>query len=244
MKTAIITGCNRGLGKAFMEAYASNGYDIIAIVRTSSPEFEEAILDLQEKSGITIIPIYAELSEKDSLQKALNEIVSMDRPIDVLINNAAYNVSKPIFFMDYNEVEKSFKVNYLAPFLLMKEVCGLMTRQGYGNVINISSVAGIATEPAGSAYDASKAALNSLTKSLAQEVAAMGIRVNAIACSVVATDMYNNMKPDVQKKILKRVAMKRPAEFKEITDMALFLSSEKASYITGQIIRVDGGYKI
>ncbi len=244
MKTAIITGCNRGLGKAFMESYASNGYDIIAIVRTTSPEFEKTILDLQEKNGITITRVYSELSEKESLKKALNEIVSMKRPIDVLINNAAYNVSKPIFFMDYDEVEKSFKVNYLAPFLIIKEVCGLMTRQGYGNIINISSVAGIATEPGGSAYDASKAALNSLTKSLAQEVASMGIRVNAIACSVVATDMYNNMKSDVQKKILKRVAMKRPAEFKEITDMALFLSSDKASYITGQIIRVDGGYKV
>ena len=244
MKTAVITGCNRGLGKAFMEAYASNGYDIIAIVRTANAEFEATVKDLQEKYGITIIPINVELSEKESLQVALNKIVSMDRPIDVLINNAAYNVSKPIFFMDYEDVEKSFKVNYLAPFFLMKEICGLMVRQGYGNVINISSVAGLSTEPAGAAYDASKAALNSLTKSVAQEVAAMGMRVNAIACSVVATDMYNNMKPDVQKKILKRVAMKRPAEFKEITEMALFLSSDKASYITGQIIRVDGGYKV
>lgn len=244
MKTAIITGCNRGLGKAFMEAYATNGYDVIAIVRSVSNDFEDTIKELQTKTGSSIIPICAELSDRESLQKALNEVVAMERPIDVLINNAAYHVSKPIFFMDYEEVEKSFKVNYLAPFLLMKEVCGLMTRQGYGNIINITSVAGVATEPAGSAYDASKAALNQLTKSLAQEVAAMGTRVNAIACSVVATDMYNNMKPDVQKKILKRVAMKRPAEFREITDMALFLSSEKASYITGQIIRVDGGYNV
>lgn len=244
MKTAIITGCNRGLGKAFMEAYAANGYDIIAIVRSISSDFEDTIKELQTKTGSSIIPVCAELSDRESLQKALNEVVAMERPIDVLINNAAYHVSKPIFFMDYEEVEKSFKVNYLAPFLLMKEMCGLMTRQGYGNIINISSVAGIATEPAGSAYDASKAALNQLTKSLAQEVAAMGIRVNAIACSVVATDMYNNMKPDVQKKILKRVAMKRPAEFREVTDIALFLSSKKASYITGQIIRVDGGYNV
>lgn len=244
MKTAIITGCNRGLGKAFMEAYAANGYDVIAIVRSVSNDFEDTVKELQTKTGSTIFPVCAELSDRESLQKALNELIAMERPIDVLINNAAYHVSKPIFFMDYEEVEKSFKVNYLAPFLLMKEVCGLMTRQGYGNIINITSVAAIATEAAGSAYDASKAALNQLTGSLAQEVAAMGIRVNAIACSVVATDMYINMKPDVQKKILKRVAMKRPAEFKEVTDTALFLSSEKASYITGQIIRVDGGYNV
>ena len=90
MKTAIITGCNRGLGKAFMEAYASNGYDIIAIVRTASQEFEVAIQNLQKKSGIAITPVYAELSEKESLQKALNKIVALERPIDVLINNAGY----------------------------------------------------------------------------------------------------------------------------------------------------------
>ncbi len=244
MKTVVITGCNRGLGKAFMEAYATNGYDIIAIVRTINVDFEDFIRKLQEKCGITIFPICTELSEIDSLQAALDDIVTMGRTIDVLINNAAYNVSTPIFFMDYGDVEKSLKVNYLAPFFLMKGVCGLMARQGYGNIINISSVAGLSPEPGGSAYDASKAALNSLTKSVAQEVAAMGIRVNAIACSVVATDMYNNMKPDVQKKILKRVAMKRPAEYKEITEMALFLSSDKASFITGQIICVDGGYKV
>lgn len=244
MKTAIITGCNRGLGKAFMEAYTSNGYDVIAIVRNISSDFINIINEIQEKNGHSIIPICAELSDKTSIQTALNEITSMERPIDVLINNAAFNVCKPIFFMDYEEVENSFKINYMAPFLLMKEICGIMTRQGYGNIINISSIAGISTEPGGSAYDASKAALNSLTKSLAQEVATMGIRVNAIACSVIATDMYNNMKPDVQKKILKRVAMKRPAEIREVTETALFLSSEKASYITGQIIRVDGGYKV
>lgn len=243
MKTAIITGCNRGIGKALMEAYATNGYEVIAIVRTMSDDFLSVIKELQG-NGATITPICAELSDKESLLRAVKEIVDMNKPIDVLVNSAAVNVSKPIFYMDYEDVENSFKVNYLAPFLLTKEICNLMIRQGFGSVINISSVAGLSTEPAGAAYDASKAAINSLTKSVAQEVAPFGIRVNAIACSVVATDMFNNMKPDVQKKILKRIAMKRPAELKEITDIALFLSSEKASYITGQVIRVDGGYKI
>ena len=243
MKTALITGCNRGIGKALMEAFSEKGYEVIAMIRTISEEFKNTVSELQEK-GASVLPICAELSDKESLKKAIKEITEMNKPIDVLINSAAVNVSKPVFYMEYEDVENSFKVNYLAPFLLTKEICNLMIRQGYGSVINISSVAGLSTEPGGTAYDASKAALNSLTKSVAQETAAFGIRVNAIACSVVATDMFNNMKPDVQKKILKRVAMKRPAELKEITDCALFLSSDKASYITGQIIRVDGGYKI
>lgn len=243
MKTAVITGCNRGLGKALMEAFIANGFDIIAIIRSVSEEFSVQ-LESFHKNGATIVPVCAELSNRSSLQVAIDRIGRMNRTIDVLINNAAINISKPAFFINYEEVEESLKVNYLAPFLLMKEMGVLMIRQGYGNIINITSVASLSSEPAGSAYDASKAALNTLTKSFAQEVASMGVRVNAIACSVVATDMFSNMKPDIQKKILQRVAMKRPAEYREITDMALYLSSEKASYITGQIIRVDGGYKV
>jgi len=243
MKTAIITGCNRGLGKALMEDFALNGYEVIAMVRTISNDFQNTLKELRDK-GANIVPVCAELSDKDSLQKAINEITDMNKPIDVLVNSAGVNISKPIFFMSYEDVENSLKINYLAPFFLTKEICNLMIRQGFGSIINISSVAGLSTEPAGAAYDASKAALNSFTKSVAQEVASFGIRVNAIACSVIATDMFNNMKPDIQKKILKRVAMKRPADLREISDTALFLSSDKASYITGQIIRVDGGYKI
>ncbi len=243
MKTAIITGCNRGLGKALMEAFASNGYEIIALVRTNSNDFQTTLKELSDK-GANITPIFVELSDKDSLQKAVMDITKTKKNIDVLINSAAINISKPIFFMNYEDVENSLKVNYLAPFFLTKEISNLMIRQGFGCIINISSVAGLSTEPAGAAYDASKAALNSFTMSVAQEVAAFGVRVNAIACSVVATDMFNNMKPDVQKKILNRIAMKRPADLREISDMALFLCSDKATYITGQIIRVDGGYKI
>ena len=144
--------------------------------------------------------------------------------------------------MEYEEIEKSFQVNYFAPFLLMKEISGLMVRQGYGNIINISSVTSLVTMPAGAAYNASKAALNYLTMSGAQELAQFGVRVNAIACGIINSDMFAELKPEVQKKNLKRVAVKRTAEYSEIANTVLFLCSDKASYITGQVIRVDGGY--
>lgn len=240
-KTALITGCNRGLGKALMNAFAANGYDIIAIVRKMSNDFEDSVRVLKEQ-GIEIFPVCAELTDKESLQEAIHSITAMNRPIDVLVNNAGVNVSKPIFFMEYEDVEKCLQVNYLAPFILIKEISNLMVRQGYGNIINITSVTSLVTMPAGAAYNASKAALNYLTMSSAQELAQFGVRVNAIACGVIKSDMFMELKPEVQKKNLKRVAVKRTAEYNEITETALFLCSDKASYITGQIIRVDGGY--
>ena len=240
-KTALITGCNRGLGKALMHAFAAEGYDIIAMVRNMSSDYEETVKTLQQQ-GTDVFPVCVELTDRMALQKTLHDIMAMERPIDVLINNAGINVSKPIFFMEYEEIEKSFQVNYFAPFLLIKEISSLMVRQGYGNIINISSVTSLETMPAGSAYNASKAALNYLTMSGAQELAQFGVRINAIACGVINSDMFAELKPEVQKKNLKRVAVKRTAEYSEITNTALFLCSDNASYITGQVIRVDGGY--
>lgn len=240
-KTALITGCNRGLGKTLMNAFAADGYDIIALVRNMDSDFEETVNALQQQ-GTDVIPVCVELTNRMALQKSIHDILAMERPIDVLINNAGINVSKPIFFMEYEEIEKSFQVNYFAPFLLMKEISGLMVRQGYGNIINISSVTSLVTMPAGAAYNASKAALNYLTMSGAQELAQFGVRVNAIACGIINSDMFAELKPEVQKKNLKRVAVKRTAEYSEIANTVLFLCSDKASYITGQVIRVDGGY--
>jgi 3-oxoacyl-[acyl-carrier protein] reductase len=240
-KTALITGCNRGLGKTLMNAFAADGYDIIALVRNMDSDFEETVNALQQQ-GTDVIPVCVELTNRTALQKGIHDILAMERPIDVLINNAGINVSKPIFFMEYEEIEKSFQVNYFAPFLLMKEISGLMVRQGYGNIINISSVTSLVTMPAGAAYNASKAALNYLTMSGAQELAQFGVRVNAIACGIINSDMFAELKPEVQKKNLKRVAVKRTAEYSEIANTVLFLCSDKASYITGQVIRVDGGY--
>lgn len=240
-KTALITGCNRGLGKTLMNAFAADGYDIIALVRNMDSDFEETVNALQQQ-GTDVFPVCVELTNRTALQKGIHDILAMERPIDVLINNAGINVSKPIFFMEYEEIEKSFQVNYFAPFLLMKEISGLMVRQGYGNIINISSVTSLVTMPAGAAYNASKAALNYLTMSGAQELAQFGVRVNAIACGIINSDMFAELKPEVQKKNLKRVAVKRTAEYSEIANTVLFLCSDKASYITGQVIRVDGGY--
>ena len=228
MKTVVITGCNRGIGKGLMEHFASQGWHVIAIVRKTSEEFQQELSRLSEVYHVPLTPVFADLSDKDSLASAVEKVSEMNCVIDVLINNAGINISRPVFYLDYEDVEKSFKVNYFAPFFLSKEIGRLMIGQQSGVILNITSVAG----------------LNMFTKSLALELAPFGVRVNAVACSVVETDMYKDLKPEVQKKILKRVALKRPSTINEVAGVIDFLASEKASYMTGQIVQVDGGYTL
>lgn len=239
MKTALITGCNRGLGKALLKAFSDSGFKIIALIRSTSEEFE----DYCNQFPTEVSFINADLSDKHSLQQAVEEISNVDVDIDVLINNAAVNNNKPIFYIDYEDVDVSFRVNYFAPLLISKAVAQKMIdRDIKGNIINITSVAANSTEPGGCIYDATKSALNTMTRSLSQELAPFDIRVNGIACSVLNTDMFNGFNDKLKKKVLKRIAMKRPASLDEVADCALFLASDKASYITGDILNVDGGY--
>lgn len=243
MKTAVITGCNRGLGKQILTDFAKEGYNIIAMIRKPSDEFDTYCQCLIKQCGINISPIYAEFSSQDSLELALDEIEEMDVEIDVLINNAGVNTNaKPIFYMEYADVEEALKVNYLAPFYITKRIVSNMIRAGKGSIIDITSTVSINVEPGECAYGASKAALNLSIESIAQELAPFGVRINGIACGIMNTGMFQAFEDKLKKKFLKRVAFKRPAELAEISELVLFLASDRSSYITGSILKVDGGF--
>ena len=144
--------------------------------------------------------------------------------------------------MDYKDVETAFRVNYFAPFYITKRIVSGMIRAGKGTIIDITSTVSINAEPGESAYGASKAALNLSIKSIAQELAPFNVRVNGIACGIMNTGMFQEFDDKLKKKFLKRVALKRAAELNEISAMALFLASDNSSYITGAILKVDGGF--
>lgn len=243
MKTVLITGCNRGLGRTLLEDFSKEGYDVIVLNRKKYEEFDKAIVALQNKFGTSIKVYYADFSSKVEIDQALDQIETLNVRIDVVVNNAGINNStRPLFNTEYEEIKEALFVNYLAPFEITKRVASMMIRQDGGSVINISSTVSINTDLAESSYGASKAALNLFTKSIAQELAPFNIRVNAIACGVMGTEMFNGFDEKVRKKALKRIALKRPADLQEISNMVLFLASEKSSYITGAIIPVDGGF--
>lgn len=242
-KTVLITGCNRGLGKQLLTDFAKESYDCITITRSHNAEFDDFCNELTVAHKINISQYYADFLSEESLTKVLNEIQQSEIEIDVLINNAGINPNaQPIFYMDYKDVETAFKVNYFAPFLITKHIASLMIRRGKGSIIDITSTVSINIEPGECAYGASKAALNLSIQTLAQELAPFKVRINGIACGILNSDMFHSLEDKTQKKFLKRVATKRPAELHEISEVALFLASDKSSYITGSILKVDGGF--
>jgi 3-oxoacyl-[acyl-carrier protein] reductase len=241
MRNVVITGCNRGLGLVLLETFAKNRYNIFACLRKENSEFLDICHRITQAEDVTIHPIYFEMTDKEQIIKGIDEIAAYDVEIDVLINNAAINIIKPQFLTEYEEVEHAFKVNYFAPFLITKHLSGLMMRQNKGCIINVTSVGSLGRQPGGACYDASKAALNQYTLSIAQELAPFNIRVNAVAPGPIKTDMFLNMKEGAQKKLEQSTALKRTASPEEIAKVIMFLASDDASYVTGQIIRVDGG---
>ena len=241
MATVFITGSNRGLGYMLLKQFASLGYDIVAHSRKKYDSFEEECCTVAKDNGVSIKHVYFELSDKLQMQDSLEKIEQSEVTVDILINNAGINVMKPLMYTEYDDLEESFKVNYFAPVMIAKTICSLMMRQGKGVIINVTSMGSLGHQPGGSIYDASKAALNQFTISAAQELAPLGIRVNGVACGPINTEMFTSMPEKVQSKLVKCTALKRAANPQEIIDTVMFLASEKSTYITGQIFRVDGG---
>ena len=241
MKIVLITGCNRGLGKYLLEYFAHRGWNIIACNRRQDNEFDQFIQELQVKTSIRVYTYYADFENIEALNKSVNNILLNHSKIYALINNAGFFSNTSIFNLDYKEVEACFRVSYFAPFIFTKAVAELMAHQGGGNIVNISSVLSENVTKGGSAYGASKAALNYLTKTLAQELAPFHIRINTVCCGAMEEGMFEKLNLKLQKEHLKRIAMRRPAKMKEIADSVDFLLSDKATFITGSLLRVDGG---
>ena len=241
MGAALITGCNGGLGQRLMERFAAQGFDIIACSLFEDDVFLQKCSELESQYGIAIYHIVYDSTVKDSLDTALDRIESYENDISILVNNAGLNVIKPLLYTDLDDLQKTFTINYFSTVLITKKVAEKMVRQGNGVIVNVSSIGSMGHQTGGACYDASKAAINQFTVSIAQELAPFGIRVNAVAPAPMNTPMFANMPEKTQKNLIKSVAFKRPVEPDEVVDVICFLCSEQSKFITGQIIRVDGG---
>ncbi len=241
MKTAIITGCNRGIGFTLMRRFAESGYNIVAHTRKYKEEWDAQCRSVENVYNIKVHNVYFDLAKQEEVIRGLSSIAELDIPIDVLVNNAGVLLTRPLMYVSYEDMMNTFMVNYFSLAMITKEIGSVMMHHEGGCIINISSCMGGGHQPGGACYDASKAAVNQFTRSIAQEFAPFNIRVNAVAGGVINTEMVVSLQEKARKKMIKATALKRLAEPDEIADVVLFLASEKASYITGTILPVDGG---
>lgn len=237
----IITGSNRGIGKAIVEAFACSGANLWACARKGTPEFESWLKIIASKTGVWIKPVYFELTDTETLNASIKSIIDEGLPIDVLVNNAGISTVGLLSMSKVDDIEKLFDVNFFSMLRVIQNVSKKMIRQRHGVIINMGSIAGIEPQPGKIAYGSSKAAVMMMTKCLAKELGPLGIRVNAIAPGPIETEMIHQYKDEMLQKLASESALRRLGRKEEIAQVVLFLASNQASYINGEIIKVDGG---
>lgn len=237
----IITGSNRGIGKVMVEAFAASGANVWACARKASPDFEAWIEETALKNKVWIKPVYFELTDEQALNTGIQSIIDEGMPIDVLVNNAGLSTVGLLSMSKVDDIKYLYDINFFAMLRIIQKVSKRMSRQRKGVIINMGSIAGIEPQPGKIAYGSSKAAVMMMTKCLAKELGPMGIRVNAIAPGPIETEMIHQYKDEMLEKLASESALRRLGKKEEIAQVALFLASDQASYINGEIIKVDGG---
>jgi len=240
-KNIILTGCNQGIGFSILNSLAANGANVWACCRKCTPDFISYIEHLSSEFGIWIKIIHLELRDEEMIDSAMQSIIDQKERIDVLINNAGVTATALLQQTTLVEIREVFDINYFSQLSIIKKIGKVMIRQRIGSIVNMASVAGLESQPGRIAYGSSKAALIWATQSLAKEYGPFNIRINAIAPGAVKTRMIAEYSEDKIKKIMSETALRRLADVDEIAKAVVFLCSEDSSFITGQIIKVDGG---
>lgn len=240
-KNILITGAGGGIGTAALEKLASNGGNIWACSHKKSDEFENKILELAEKNHVWIKPVYFDLKDEQAVKEQIASIAKEKLPIDVLINNAGMAHGGVLQMTSMETLKEVFQINFFSQIYITQLVSRLMMRRKRGVIINMASVGGIEAAEGYIAYGSSKAALIYATKALSKELGNMGIRVNAIAPGLVNTRMGHYKSDKEIERVLERTVLNRMAEPEEIAEAMVYLASDKAAFITGQVLVIDGG---
>lgn len=243
-KTALITGSRRGIGHATVEAFAHEGCNVWACARTQDDNFEAWLKELSETCDVSIMPLYFDITDEKAMKEAVSAVRKSSFEIDILVNNAGV-FPKPTSFQmtSMATLQEVFEVNYFSQLRLTQYVLRIMAKQKKGSVVNLSSIAGILGKCAKGqvGYGSSKAALSLTTVQLADEYGPFGVRVNAVAPGIIDTDMVDKAPDGPMIALAESSSLGRLARPDEVSSVIVFLASDMSSYVTGQVIRVDGG---
>lgn len=240
-RNIVLTGANRGIGNAILCKLAENHANIWCFVRVINEEFIRQITQLMGKYHIWIKVVIVDLESEESIKEAVKCVNRDKLPINALINNAGMNYRNTFLMSDRNVMEQLFAVNYFANIQLIQSFAKTMIPRREGNIINITSVSGFENNIGNFAYASTKAAMNWATQTISRELAPYNIRVNGIAPGVIHTDINSGNEENIEKYVLPRMNIKREGMAEEIAEGVMFLLSDKSSFISGQIIRIDGG---
>ncbi len=239
-KVVFVTGGSRGIGKAIALKYAQNGYNVVINYVSDKTNVEELKKKFEELKVECLIE-KADVSKSEEVEQIVKKTIEKFKKIDVLINNAGITRDGLLMRMKEKDFDKVIEINLKGTFLVTKSVIPYMLKKRDGKIINLASVVGVTGNAGQCNYSASKAGIIGFTKSIAKELASRNIRANAIAPGFIDTDMTSVLSDEVKDSINAQIPMKRMGTAQEIANVAYFLGCEESSYITGQVINIDGG---
>lgn len=241
-KNAIVTGARTGIGRAIVERFAREGANVWAIVHREDSAWLRDMEALAAEHKVWIKPVYIDLSDEEQIKQGMQNIIKEKLPIDILVNAAGVLSPKRLFTMtSMADVRKLMDVNFFAVLQMSQLVSRMMMRQKSGSIVNISSMSAWGDDTAQLEYAVSKAAINCATKKMAKELGAYGIRVNAVAPGLIETKMLAEANEEDVANLVSGTSLKRLGQPTDVADLIAYLVSDEASYVTGQVIRIDGG---
>ncbi|WP_210123948.1 MULTISPECIES: 3-oxoacyl-[acyl-carrier-protein] reductase [unclassified Staphylococcus] len=239
-KNALVTGASRGIGRSIAIQLAEEGYNV-AVNYAGNREKAEAVVEEVKAKGVESLAIQANVANGDEVKAMIKEVVNQFGTVDVLVNNAGITRDNLLMRMKESEWDDVIDTNLKGVFNCIQKVTPQMLRQKSGSIINLSSVVGAVGNPGQGNYVATKAGVIGLTKSAAKELASRNITVNAVAPGFIVSDMTDALSDDLKDQMLQQIPLARFGEDTDIANTVIFLASDKAKYITGQTIHVNGG---